>query len=496
MPRHSFITTVPVKSGSLHRAVKLVAEAGADINRIHYDRQIDPQTVFWEVTCDGDAFQRLRTGLKKLGYLREGLSSVASLKLTVRLPHRTGALNNFLQSITQYGGIITAVAFDDEGSTADTVIISVALEEEEKARALFSTLTAGFHVEDAQFNGLEDTSFYVRFVQQLQAYIPHADTATALDLTVSVNRVAQDLMRLGASPAQVFQNVLEAARTIAETSGVGFYADVQTLSLSDTVTLYCVQPPCGGNIYLFATDDAYTMLDTGYGAYYADVIHLFASLGLDIPAKLTRIILSHGDTDHSGASGYYAVPVHMHRTAAETIRADNRAWGSPKEKVILETVYSKMIATFSRFRQPEPHLIRFMPEDAAGHRSIFPMIGAVDIGDLRFEVLESLGGHQVGSIFLYNPEHGYLFTADSLIYLKGLTPERTRYNKIADYLMTSVNVSSDTARNERNALLEIAADYRKQSGSPCIVFGGHGPFAVEIDGALHAYELPVTRRYP
>ena len=238
------------------------------------------------------------------------------------------------------------------------------------------------------------------------------------------------------------------------------------------------------------------MLDTGYGAYYDDVLRLFAALDLDIPAKLTRILLSHGDTDHSGASGYFKVPVHMHRAAAETIRTDNRAWGSPKEKVILETIYSKMIAAFSRFRQPEADLIRFISEDEKGHRGIFPMMGIVDIGDLRFEVLESLGGHQLGSIFLYNPERGYLFTADSLIYLKGLTPERTRYNKIADYLMTSVNVSSDTARNERNALLEIAADYRKQNGSPCIVFGGHGPFAVEVDGVLHAYELPVTRMYP
>ena len=47
-----FITRVPDEPGSLQRAASIIRKFGGNINRIHYDRRIDPSTVFFEVTAD------------------------------------------------------------------------------------------------------------------------------------------------------------------------------------------------------------------------------------------------------------------------------------------------------------------------------------------------------------------------------------------------------------------------------------------------------------
>ena len=494
MKRYSLITNVPIQSGSLNRAVALVAAKGANINRIHYDRHIDPQTVFWEITCDCNTFEQICSSLETLGYLRRELAPVSLVKLTLHLPHEPGALNDFLRHTTESNAVITALAFDDEGSAPDTVTITVALDENEKATGLITTLSRIYLLEKIQMDGLEDISFYVQFIQKLDRYVPSADLSTTADLVVSINRVAQDLMRLGENPKLVFQKVLEGAQTIADTCGAGFYADIQTHRLSDIVTLHCIQPPCGGNVYLFETPADYLLLDTGYGVYYPDLMRLFSALGFDIAKKLTGIVLSHGDADHSGGAGLYRVPVLMHRAALETLRTENRAWGSHREAMILETVYSKMIGLISQCNPPSEQHIRYIEHKKNRRRGVFPVMDDLDIGDLSFEILESLGGHQVGEVVLFCPAKGFLFTADSLLHLEALSAARTQYNRVADFLMTSVNVNSDIARKERRGLMEIAADYYRAAGNPCLIFGGHGPICVEKEGRLHAVE-PQPIRY-
>lgn len=494
MKRHSFITKIPVHSGSLHRAVEIVAAAGGNINRIHYDRKIEPQTVFWEITCEDTAFECISCALAEIGYLQTGLAPVASLQLTIRLPHESGSLNKFLHFITESKAIITAVAFDDEGSKPDTVTISVVLEENERAQALTTVLSRVFELVEIQFEGLEDTSFYVQFAETLSKFVPDPTGGAVVDLVAAVNRVAQDLRHHGRDPKAVFTNVLEAAQTIADTCDAGYFADIQSMPLSDKVQLHCIQPPCGGNIYLFEMSDHYVMLDTGYGAHHPDLMRLFSAVQLQISPKLSKILLSHGDTDHCGAAGFFDVPIHMHSTAWETIRSENRAWGSPREDMLLETVYSKMIAAFSKVRPPVERNISLLATQYIGSEGAFRIMTLLDIGDLQFEVLESLGGHQVGSIFLFCKASGFLFTADSLVPVHAISPERTRYNRVADFLMTSVNVDSETAGKERRALLEIAAQYRRKNHAPCTVFCGHGPICIEQDGQLHVAG-PTPMRY-
>ncbi len=130
-------------------------------------------------------------------------------------------------------------------------------------------------------------------------------------------------------------------------------------------------------------------------------------------------------------------------------------------------------------------------------RGIFPVMGAVRVGDLDLEILEGLGGHTWGQIYLYSEKHGLLFAADSVINFSSLTKERADYSSLAAFLVTSVNVDSDLAKKERRALLEIAYQTDKEltaKGKRCLICGGHGAVSVLennkliVKGSIQRYQ--------
>lgn len=92
-----------------------------------------------------------------------------------------------------------------------------------------------------------------------------------------------------------------------------------------------------------------------------------------------------------------------------------------------------------------------------------------------------------GEIFYLCPEEGLLFPQDAVINFRSLSPERTEYNVLADYLMTSVNVDSSLAKEERNALLSLIQELDSElvkKGKKCLVCCGHGSISVLENGKL------------
>jgi len=149
---------------------------------------------------------------------------------------------------------------------------------------------------------------------------------------------------------------------------------------------------------------------------------------------------------------------------------------------------TSVINLFSKFTPPKK--IEVFPTQVLGLRNIFPIIYRFQVGPLKFEVLESLGGHLYGQVFFFCSEYGLLFTGDSLMNFKSFTPERKRFNTLAKILMTSVNVDSEIATREREALLEIAAETDAQlasQGRRCLICGGHGAISVLKEKELEVY---------
>jgi len=491
---------MPDEPGALHKAAEIVKRYEGNINRIQYDRRIDAYTVFFEVTTTDAAYQSMKEGLHALGYLQESIKTLSYLKFYLYLPHRPGALFEFLNYITATEANIAYIDFDDRGVHPERLTVGLDVEQTSVVECLLDQLKSRYRLEILEYDTtgkhLDDTVFYVRFAQSMRDMIGEAEDEFLLSLLADVNHIAQELNSLGKNPRQVFDCILLTGRTLRQTTGDGFYADVQRFRVTEEIELYCFQLPCGGNVFLFHTPGEVVMVDTGYGIYHADIVTMLQQYIPGWMDRLTRIYITHADADHCGGGGRFAARSHMHAGSSAIIEKANRAYGSRSEASILEEVYTTVINLFSQFSPP----IEFdlLPEAAGEVRSIFPVLSRFSIGDLEFLVLESLGGHLHGQIYLLCPDHGIVFTGDTLINFGSLDEERKRYNSLADFLVTSVNVDSECARNERKALLELIAELDRDlsaSGRRCLICCGHGAVSVLNEGRLEACGA-VERYYP
>jgi glyoxylase-like metal-dependent hydrolase (beta-lactamase superfamily II) len=498
--KFTFLARVPDEPGSLQRAATVIKKYGGNINRLQFDRRIDPYSVFFEVTATDESYGRITSDLASLGFLQTSLKPMSFLKCYVHLPHWSGSLCEFLDFTTRARANITFIDFDDAGRNPERLTVSLNLENPTEVDRLLDQLKSRYRLEILEYDTTgrhpDDTVFYIRLAQEFRELIGGSEDAFLLSFLADTNHIAQELMNRRNDPRQVFDSVLTTGRTLRKTTGDRFYADVQQIAVTDLVNLLCFQMPCGGSIYVLQSPHEALMIDTGYGIYHADVMRMFARFGLDSEQRFRQIIVTHADADHCGAAGFFPIEILMHPGTLEIIRRNNRAYGSRSEHSLLEAFYTRMINLFSQFRPPQQ--TRCLLPSGEPPCSIFPTLGTLRIGDLDLTVLEGLGGHTFGQIYLYSDSRGLLFTADSVINFSSLTPERAKYSSLADFLVTSVNVDSDLARKERRALLEIAGRTDRQlsgSGRRCLICSGHGAVSVLEGEKLVSYG-DITRYRP
>ncbi|HEY3361725.1 MAG TPA: MBL fold metallo-hydrolase [Methanosarcina sp.] len=497
MEQFSFIACMPDIPGALHRAAEIITRYEGNINRIQYDHRIDIHTVFFEVTAVPQAYEKIREELEKIGYLQTSLQPVAFLKFHVYLPNCPGALFDFLNYITSSKSNITFLDFDDRGQHPERLVVGIHIENPNMIDALLNRLKSAYRLEILEYDTtgekLDDTVFYLRLAQKLRSFLGSAEDAFLMRFLHDINHITQELSNLQKDPIEVFENILKIGDYLNRTSGDNFYADVQRVSIKGDTQLFCFQPPCGGNIYLFDTPSERIMIDAGYGIYFQNIVNMFQHYGLGDLSQLKRIYITHADADHCGAAGCFPAPSYLNRETLLITRETSRAYGSSSQGCILEEVYTKIINLFSKFTPPANTVI--FPEVSVSDeiiekRGAFPVIARFRVGDLEFEALAGMGGHMHGEVFYFCPEEGLLFPEDAVINFKSLSPDRTEYNILADYLMTSVNVDSKIAREERQALLSLISDTDKklaEKNKKCLVCCGHGSISVLEDGKLAEY---------
>ena len=483
-----FVAHMPNEPGALHTAAEIVTRYQGNVDRIHYDRRIDPYTVFFEIRCDDDAYERIKKELELLGYLQDSLAVPSFLKFNVYLPNRPGALFEFLHSTTSAGCNIAFLDFDDRSKFPERLTVSLTIEESSLVQVLLEELKSKYPMEILEYDTtgkhLDDTVFYIRFAQELRLLIGDTEDRFLLRLLSDINHIVQELHNLGEDPKIVFNSVLQTGKTIKATAGKGFYADVQRVEMSSRAELYCFQLPCGGSVFALVSPEEIMLVDTGYGIYHDDVIHMLADHGIGDLSLLKRVFISHADADHSGGAGLFDAESFAHPGTVSIVEKSNRAYGSMLESSVLEEVYTRLINMFSNFSPPSKFTLL---EDDLGARGPFRIVARDRFAEMEFEVLQSLGGHLHGQIFLLFPAEGVLFSADSLIGFDSLTKEREEFNILAKNLMTSVNVDSEKASQERKGLLALAAQIDADlapSGKQCIVCGGHGAISVLESGKL------------
>ncbi len=496
MQRHYFVAKMPDEPGALHRAAEIVKRHGGNIDRIQYDKRIDPCTVFFEARCTDDEYQAMRSELEAIGYLQGPMMVPSFLKFQVVLPNRSGALFDFLNHTTAAECNIDFLDFDDRGKHPERLTVSLTVEKAGAVDDLLEDLKTRYPLEILEYDTtgqhLDDTVFYIRFAQELRKLLGQAEDAFLLRLLSDINHVVQELMNLGGEPRQAFSDVLLSGQGLKGTTGKGFFADLQEVNLGET-DLLCVQLPCGGNCYLLRRGTEVTMIDTGFGIYFRDLGYLMEREGWGGVGMVRKVLVTHGDADHSGSTGLLNAEIWMHPDTLQVIRQSNRAYGSGSEGSVLAEVYTKLINLFSAFSVAERP--KTFPARELDRRGRFSVIARTEVAGMECEVLEGFGGHTQGQVFYLLPGELVLFTGDSLINFDSLSEDRRKFATLAKNLMTSVNVDSDRARREREGLLGLIEEMesKRDDGRKCLICGGHGAISMLEGGRLVSYGM--VRRY-
>lgn len=228
------------------------------------------------------------------------------------------------------------------------------------------------------------------------------------------------------------------------------------------------------------------MLDSGYGHYHADLLQLLSYLGFR-PDDFHALLITHADSDHAGSAGRFPFPSHLSEGALTVIETGDRAHGSIRAGTVLESYYTRLINLLSGFCPPRRTVL--FPSAPCGRRGDFDVLQRETMAGWDVEVLAGLGGHAPGEVFYHLPRSNVVFSSDSFLDFDGLSEERKEYMSLAKLLMTTVNVDSEKAREERGALRALVIE------NNALVCAGHGPAFRLRSGVAESVEPIVSYRH-
>ena len=279
-----------------------------------------------------------------------------------------------------------------------------------------------------------------------------------------------------------------------------FYADYQKIPLSGKAVLWSLQAPGGGTIHLFQTDEGKLLIDCGYGINYEDWCQTLQDLGLSGFSDAHHLLCTHGDADHIGMAGKLPCASYMHPVTKQLLADGSRGFAAVNDYPELVRTYTFSINTISHLAMPKQ--IITAKTNPVGKRGIFSVIDEISFAGLHFEVWESLGGHLAGQLFFYEEEEGLLFTSDCLLNPATITKPRKVFGAVPNYLITSANINSRLAAEERTALISLAKELDtelRKKGKRLRLCCGHGAVSVFDEAGNMAVTDPVmhyARRGP
>ncbi len=478
---HSFVARMPNEPGALHIAAAVLKRHNGNIERIQYDTRIDPNIVFFELSAEGDDLQAALDELDAMGYLRRSLPVPAYLKFDITLPHMPGALFDFLEKITGTGTNIAYLDYDETVPRGGPLRVAVVIDDGSRANKLLDNLKSIYPLEIIEHSSvnedLDSNVFYVRFAQEIRSLIPGVNEDFLLGFLHESNHIAQELTRRGEDPRKVLRTILDSGRMLKDSVKPGC-AEVDTIEVPGG-EVHCIQFPCGGNSYLLNIG-AKIVIDTGFGSYREHLIDCIKDLGWQLD-DIDAVLITHGDTDHCGSAWSLKTDVHMSPQAYDIVSHCDRSHGSESQGGLLETFYTRMIGLFSDADDVGDTVLL---EGGNGSMHGFEIQTEIDICGTRVTAIKGRGGHQEGQLFFLFPDSNMIFTGDSLINFSTLSEERKEYMTLAKVLMTSVNVDSVRAKEERDLLLDLIRAYQGDSGKPLMVCPGHGGVSAFKDNAL------------
>jgi len=488
MARKSFVSSMPDKAGTFLRASKVIARHDGNIVRVSYNKAVDLHMLFIDVEATENDLLDIERDLLHMGYLNEKIIETRVIEVSILIPDKSGAVLPVLDILDSFDINISYMNSCADGEASQNFKFGLLIEDPRIIKTLLDEISKVYQIDITECDCLEEyldnTVFYIRLANEMQKLF-ELSTEKTMQFISESNRILQALQTDGENANKVFDYIRRFAYFVSSCRGENFKADIEKIKISESVTLYSIQPRCGSNSYVLATSNELLLIDTGYAIYAKEILNIFKNLFTDWDSRAKRIYITHADVDHCGLlSEIDNAQIIMNRKSAESLRRQLDGLPDYRESTELHLGYSKISQIISGYTPPDVKDFKLLDSETPENHEDLIVIGKVHIGELDFLVYEGSGGHLQGEMVYACQEAGVIFTGDILVNISGFSKERAEFNSLAPYLMKSVNVDSKKAQEMRKQVIALIQDLSNQNGKPCFICGGHGPISELVDGKI------------
>lgn len=473
--KKTFITQIPDKAGAFLKASRIIAQAGGNITRVSYNKAIDLHMLFIEVSATDEQLTEISEALRAIGYISDNASPGQTILLEFKLPNVPSALLPVLELVESYHFNIPYINGQGSDDADQTFKIAIHFKEPDKIKKFLDEAAKLCSIRvlnyDKSQKMLDNTVFYLSFASQLTALL-NLDKSAQSALIADSNLIMQLLDDRGTAPYRTFSYISRFSEMLKRFKGDNFCAETYRRTLSDGWTLHMIEPPCGSNTYILEKDGALLFIDCGFACYAPEMMKILYGLFPDFDRMEKAIIPTHPDIDHCGLLHLFP-DVYVSNEGRLNFALENNSLPNFREQNKLHAPYSRISKLLTRYCPPQMNTIRALgePKEAGPIAYIAPL----EFHGLKLDIYAGNGGHSKGEIAIVDEKNKIVFSGDIVVNIAGFSKEQAEFNKLAPYLLTSVNLDSKMATEER---LGLQKKFSPQAYTYCC---GHG--AMMLPGA-------------
>ena len=468
--KKTYVASLPDQVGSFLEASRLLSSLGINITRLSYNKAVDTNTLFLEVSGTAEMIEKADRMLTEIGYLRSVDSEKSIVLLEIRIKDEPGSSLEILELIRAFNFNISYMSSQENGTEYQLFKIGLFVDSKEAINQFLVQAADICPVRVIDYNRTEknfdNTIFYQSFANGL-AKCMDIDAEGRDYLLININLAMELLDSLGQSPYRTFDSIRRFAEHLSMYRGDAFIPRITEHKITENTTITLIEPPCGSNIAIIKSGGEYLFVDTGYACYKEEMLKIFRKFIPGFDSMHKRALITHADVDHCGLLPMFD-QVDMSFKSKMCIESEHRGEGGFRELNPSHKPYIRICNKLTGIVPMNPEKINVIGGTEKTPDTPLMSVGRYVFGDLNFEVYEGQGGHLPGEIVLIDYEHKLVFTGDIYLNLKGMTPEQAAYNRYAPTLMSSVDTDTDLCRRERFAILQRlgAGDWQ--------IFGAHG----------------------
>ena len=455
----TYITRMPDKAGAFLLASQIISDAGGNIVRVNYNRAVDTHTLFIEVSGSEAQHRIITQKLTDCGYLSEDEDDRRILMILLTLKDEPGAVRPVLEVLSRYRVNISYMSFQQNITGYQHFKMGLLMENPGETARVIKEISRicemrvlDYEVTDRLLDG---TVFYITFANEMRKILS-LDQAMTNEVLICANRMMQQLDDRDRPVLQIFDYVRRFAEFVRSRKCAAFQPNVTVRKLSEDLTLYTIEPPCGSNTHILRSPEGLMFIDTGFACYRKEMLSLFRSRIPDFNTLPRRAMITHADVDHVGLLDLFG-KVYMNRDCYENFLLEHRGEEDYRESNPLHEPYCFLSKIISEYAPPP--LGSCVVMEKKSDETPFSALGSVTFAGRRFDLFEGPGGHVKGETVIVCEELKLLFSGDIFVNMKGLSPEQQEFNRLAPFLMTGVDFDPALCKLSRVWLLDNFKGY-------------------------------------